>query len=84
MKIVPLRDLRVWSSELVKQAQKEPIIITLNGRPIAVLFRIKKGELETILAQYDPAIRNHFKKDYKQYQQTTKKEHVRVRIKREE
>lgn len=82
MKIVPLRDLRVWSSELVKQAQKEPVIITLNGRPIAVLFRIKEGELETILSQYDSKIQSRFKRDYKQYQKSKEKEQVKQHIKR--
>lgn len=81
MVIVPISDLRNWYSELIKKAQREPVVITQNGRPVAVLFRIKEGELETVLAQYDPAIRNRFKKEYKQYQKSTEeKEQVRQRI----
>lgn len=36
--ILPISDLRVQAKEILKQARKQPIVITQNGRPSAVLI----------------------------------------------
>jgi prevent-host-death family protein len=34
--ILPVSDLRVQAKEILKQARKQPVVITQNGRPSAV------------------------------------------------
>jgi prevent-host-death family protein len=36
--ILPVSDLRVQAKEILKQAKKQPVVITQNGRPSAVLI----------------------------------------------
>jgi prevent-host-death family protein len=36
--ILPISDLRVHTKEILKQASQQPVVITQNGRPSAVLI----------------------------------------------
>jgi prevent-host-death family protein len=39
--ISPITDLRSQAKEILKQAQSQPVVITQNGRPSAVLLNYK-------------------------------------------
>jgi prevent-host-death family protein len=47
--ILPVSDLRVQAKEILKQARKQPVVITQNGRPSAVL--ISYEEYNKMVAQ---------------------------------
>jgi prevent-host-death family protein len=50
MRFISVRDLRLKSSEIWKQLQKEKeIVVTSNGRPIALLSGISEDNLEECL-----------------------------------
>jgi len=50
MQFVTVRDLRSKSAEIWRTLKKEKeVIITLNGKPIAVLAEIREGKLEESL-----------------------------------
>ena len=50
MNIVPLADVKARFSAYVKKTQDGPIIVTKNGRPVAVLLGITdQDDLERIL-----------------------------------
>lgn len=51
MKFVTVRDLRGRSKEIWRQLRSEKeMVITLNGRPIAILSRVSEGDLEESLS----------------------------------
>lgn len=47
--ILPVSDLRVQAKEILKQVRKQPVVITQNGRPSAVL--ISYEEYNEMVAQ---------------------------------
>ena len=50
MNIVPLADVKARFSAYIKKTQDGPIIVTKNGRPVAVLLGITdQNDLERIL-----------------------------------
>ena len=51
MKFVPIRDFRIKPGEVWKQvASEENIIITSNGRPKALMFKVDEATLEETLS----------------------------------
>jgi len=55
MNIAPLTDVKARFSAYIKKTQTEPVIVTKNGRPVAVLLGIKDpDDLERILLAYSP------------------------------
>jgi antitoxin (DNA-binding transcriptional repressor) of toxin-antitoxin stability system len=56
MKFVSVRDLRSKSAQLWKELPEErEIVITVNGRPIAILAAISESNLEESLAAFRQA-----------------------------
>ena len=55
MNIAPLADVKARFSAYIKKIQKEPVIVTKNGRPVAILVGISdKDDLERILLSVSP------------------------------
>ena len=55
MNIAPLADVKARFSAYIKKTQSEPIIVTKNGRPVAVLLGITdKDDLERIVLANSP------------------------------
>jgi len=55
MNIAPLADVKARFSAYVKKAQEGPVVVTRNGRPVAVLLSIRDDdELERILLAHSP------------------------------
>ena len=56
MKLLSVRDLKTKSSQVWKDLpdQKE-MVITSNGRPIAILSSVNEGNLEQVLAAFRQA-----------------------------
>jgi len=55
MKIAPLAEVKDHFSAYVQESQKSPVIVTKNGKPVAVLTGIRdEDDLESILLAHDP------------------------------
>lgn len=55
MNIAPLADVKARFSAYIKRVQDEPVIVTKNGRPVAVLLGIAdQDDLERILLATSP------------------------------
>ena len=55
MNIAPLADVKARFSAYIKQLQTAPVIVTKNGRPIAVMMGISEDDdLERIMLAISP------------------------------
>ncbi len=55
MKIAPLAQVKDQLSAYVQESQKSPIIITKNGKPVALLTGLKEdADLDTLILAHDP------------------------------
>ena len=53
MKFLSIRDLRTKSSQVWRELpEQKEMVITSNGRPIAILSSIAEEDLETVLAAF--------------------------------
>lgn len=57
MKFVGLREAQARLSGLVDQSQRERIVLTRHGQPIAVLTGVQGKDLEAMLLAQDPEFR---------------------------
>ena len=55
MKIAPLAQVKDQLSAYVQESQKSPIIITKNGKPVALLTGLKEdADVDTLMLAHDP------------------------------
>ncbi len=55
MKIAPLAQVKDRFSAYIQQSQKSPIVITRNGKPVALLTGLnEEDDLDTILLAHNP------------------------------
>jgi prevent-host-death family protein len=57
MKFVGVREAQAQLSGLVDQSQRERIVLTRHGQPIAVLTGVEGKDLEAVLLAQDPEFR---------------------------
>lgn len=55
MKLVGIRDAQATFPALVAEAQKERVIVTRHGRPVAILTGIDGMDLENVILVSDPS-----------------------------
>lgn len=55
MKIAPIADIKAHLSSYLKESENGPIVITKNGRPVAVLVGMTdEEEIERLILAYSP------------------------------
>ncbi len=55
MKIAPISHIKAHLSAYLKESEKGPIVITKNGKPVAVLLGITdEEEIERLILAYSP------------------------------
>ncbi|MHC1782474.1 MAG: type II toxin-antitoxin system Phd/YefM family antitoxin [Anaerolineaceae bacterium] len=55
MNIAPLADVKARFSAYIKQLQTAPVIVTKNGRPVAIMMGISdKDDMERIMLAFSP------------------------------
>ena len=55
MKIAPIAEIKAHLSAYLKESEKGPIIVTKNGKPVAVLLGITdEEEIERLVLAYSP------------------------------
>lgn len=58
MKIAPIAEIKAQFSSFVKASEEEPVIVTKNGKPVAVLLAISdEDEIERLLLAYSKKFR---------------------------
>lgn len=57
MNIAPLADVKARFSAYIKKTQSEPVIVTKNGRPVAIMIGISdQDDLERIMLATSPRL----------------------------
>jgi prevent-host-death family protein len=51
MKVINIREARQGLSELIEEAQREPVCLTRHGKPVAVLTGVEGADLSTIILE---------------------------------
>ena len=55
MKIAPIADIKARFSLYLKESEEGPIVVTRNGKPVAVLLSVgDEEELERLVLAYSP------------------------------
>ncbi len=58
MKIAPLAEVKAQFSSYVKSTEEGPVVVTRNGKPVAVMLGITdEDELERLILAYSPNFR---------------------------
>ncbi|TEU10812.1 MAG: type II toxin-antitoxin system Phd/YefM family antitoxin [Anaerolineales bacterium] len=71
MKIAPVAEVKARFSAYLKQCQDGPVIVTKNGRPVAVLISVlEDDELERLVLAYTPKFRRLLDAAEQRIQQT--------------
>lgn len=76
MKIAPIAEIKAHLSAYVKESKKGPVVVTRNGKPVAVLLGITdEEELERLLLAYTPALQDILARGRRQIMETGGEEH---------
>ena len=71
MKIAPVTEVKARFSAYLERCQDGPVIVTKNGRPVAVLLSIlEDDELERLVLAYTPRFRRLLDAAEQRIQQT--------------
>jgi prevent-host-death family protein len=55
MKVAPIAEIKARFSTFVKESEKGPIVVTKNGKPVAILLGVTdEEEIERLVLAYSP------------------------------
>ena len=71
MKIAPIAEIKAHLSAYLKESEKGPVIVTKNGKPVAVLLGVTDGEeIERLVLAYSPKFQAVLARGRQQIQET--------------
>jgi prevent-host-death family protein len=71
MKIAPVAEVKSRFSAYLKASEDGPVIVTRNGKPVAVLLSMEdEEELERLILAYSPKFRSLLHKAKKEIQES--------------
>jgi prevent-host-death family protein len=71
MKRVSVADVKARFSAYLKESQEEPVIVTRNGRPVALLLAVTdEDELERLMLAHSPKFQAIVEKSRRQVEET--------------
>ena len=71
MKIAPVADVKSRFSAYLKASEEGPVIVTRNGKPVAVLISMEEEEeLERVILAYSPRFQNILQKAKREIQES--------------
>ncbi len=71
MKIAPIAEIKAHLSAYLKESEKGPIIVTKNGKPVAVILGITdEEEIERLVLAYSPKFQAVLARGRQQIQKT--------------
>jgi len=68
MRFAGIKELKHKTMDLIKESEKEDIIITAYGKPAAVLHHITEDDLADYLIENDPVFKEKIAEAYTEYQ----------------
>jgi prevent-host-death family protein len=71
MKIAPVADVKSRFSAYLKASEEGPVVVTRNGKPVAVLLSMAdEDELERLILAYSPKFQSLLQKAKKEIQES--------------
>ncbi len=71
MKIAPVADVKSRFSAYLKASEEGPVIVTRNGKPVAVLISMEdEDELERVILAYSPKFQSILQKAKKEIRES--------------
>jgi prevent-host-death family protein len=71
MRIAPIADIKAHLSTYLKESEKGPVVITKNGKPVAVLLGVTdEDEIERLILAYSPKFQAILAQGRQQIQET--------------
>ncbi len=71
MRIAPIADIKARLSSYLKESEKGPVVITKNGKPVAVLLGVTdEDEIERLALAYSPKFKAILAQGRQQIQET--------------
>jgi hypothetical protein len=67
MRFAGIKELKHKTMDIIKESQKDDIIITAYGKPAAILHHITEEDLADYLIENDPAFKNRVEESYREY-----------------
>jgi len=67
MRFTGVKELKHKTMDILKQAEKEDIIVTAYGKPKAILHHITEDDLADYLIENDPAFKNRIEEAFAEY-----------------
>lgn len=55
VQFVNLRELKIRASEVIRRSRKGDIVVTVRGKPQAVIHALSEEDLETYLMEHSPS-----------------------------
>jgi hypothetical protein len=68
MRFTGLKELKQKTMDILKESEKEDIIITAYGKPMAILHHINEDDLADYLIENDPAFKTRIAEAYAEYE----------------
>jgi antitoxin (DNA-binding transcriptional repressor) of toxin-antitoxin stability system len=67
MRFAGIKELKHKTMDILKEAEKEDIIVTAYGKPMAVLHHLTEDDLADYLIENDPAFKNRIEEAFIEY-----------------
>lgn len=55
VQFVNLRELKIFASDVIRRSRRGDVVVTVRGRPQAVIHALEDEDLETYLMEHSPA-----------------------------
>ncbi len=68
MRFAGIKELKHKTMDILKESEKEDVIITAYGKPMAILHHITEEELADYLIENDPAFKTRIEAAYTEYE----------------
>jgi hypothetical protein len=67
MRFTGIKELKHKTMDVLKESEKEDIVITAYGKPAAILHHITEDDLADYLIENDPAFKSRIEEAYAEY-----------------
>ena len=68
MRFAGVKELKQKTMDILKKSEQEDIIITVYGKPMAILHHINEDDLSDYLIENDPAFKTRIAEAFTQYE----------------
>ena len=54
VQFVNLRELKIYASDVIRRSRRSDVVVTIRGKPRAVIHALENDELEAYLMEHSP------------------------------